>query len=74
MIGINRVGDSNRALESVFTNFDSIIVKLLLAFLTITGKLFKVFGKNWVGESNQALESVYTNLDSIIVKLLLASF
>jgi hypothetical protein len=46
MLGINSVGDSNRALESVFTNFDSIIVKLLLAFLTITGKPFKVLGEN----------------------------
>ena len=63
MLGTNRVGDSNRALESVFTKFNSIIVNLLLAFLTITGKLFKVVGKNWVGELNQALESVYTNLD-----------
>ena len=62
MLGINSVGDSNRALESVFTHFDSIIVKLLLAFLT------------WVSESNWALESLYTNLDWIVVKLLLASF
>ena len=59
MLGINSVGDSNRALESVFTNFDSIIVKLLLAFLTFTGKPFKVLGENWVGESNRPLESVY---------------
>ena len=73
-LGINRVGDSNWALESVFTNLDSIIVKLLLFFLTITGKLFKALGKNWVDELNSALKSVYTNLDWIIVKLLLASF
>ena len=46
MLGINSVDDSNRAVESVFTHFDSIIVKLLLFFLTITGKLFKALGKN----------------------------
>jgi hypothetical protein len=45
MLGINSVGESNQVSESVFTSFDSIIIKLLLAFLTITGKLFKVLGK-----------------------------